>query len=113
LTLIFLTLVWHNLDFAALACTVIGILILFFWKVSNPFISYLSKISYSLYLTHVLIGGKVINLGLRFVNQDDQRYILFFTALGISILCAHLFYLSVERPAFKFSKRFHYQSAYS
>lgn len=108
-----LLLIWYNLGIAALITTIAGILILFFFNYSNPVIKYFSQISYSLYLTHVFIGGKVVNLGVRFVNTDVQRYALFFVALGVSIVSAHLFYMIIERPSLKFSKRYQYQTAYS
>jgi peptidoglycan/LPS O-acetylase OafA/YrhL len=108
-----LTLVWYNLGVAALNTTIAGILILFFFNYSNPVINYFSKISYSLYLTHVFIGGKVINLGLRFVNTNLQRYTLFFIALAVSVVSAHLFYLVIEKPSLKFSKRYRYRTVYS
>ncbi len=113
MTALSLALVWYNLDVAALNTTITGILILFFFNYSNRVINYFSKISYSLYLTHVFIGGKVVNLGLRFVNTNLQRYALFFIALGISVLSAHLFYLLIEKPSLKFSKRYRYQNLYS
>ena len=105
-TTVFLALIWYKLNFAAFACIIAGLFVLFFWKLHHPIIHYLSKISFSLYLTHVLIGGKTINLGLRFVEHDYERYLLFCIALGISIISAHFFFLMIGEPALQLAKRF-------
>ena len=60
---------------------------------------FLGEISYSLYLTHVLIGGRVINLGLRFPEEWPTRSLFFFTALAGSIFFAWGFYKIVEKPS--------------
>ena len=71
-------------------------------------ISFLSKISYSLYLVHVPIGGRIINLSLRFVKTDTQRWITVLIALVTCIIVAYLFYTAVEKPAIKWSKQMRY-----
>ena len=62
-------------------------------------LSYLGTVSYSLYLTHVPIGGRVINLAARFVHGQLEHLCASGLALAIALAFAHLFYLSVERPA--------------
>lgn len=59
----------------------------------------LGAISYSLYLLHVPIGGRVVNIGKRFTSGDLGELAFSAAALGVSIACAWLFYLYVERPA--------------
>jgi peptidoglycan/LPS O-acetylase OafA/YrhL len=62
----------------------------------------LGTISYSLYLVHVPVGGRVINLGLRLITSDGNRdFPLSFIALAASLLVAYLFYVIIERPSMR------------
>lgn len=87
-------------------CT-ISILCIQFNK--NKTINFLSKISYSLYLIHVPIGGRIINLSLKFVETESQKYFVIALALIVSIIVASIFYLVIEKPAVKWSKQFRYE----
>ncbi len=62
-------------------------------------------ISYSLYLIHVPVGGRVINLGMRLSDSMIFRYGLVFLALAVSLMVAYIFWLIVERPVHELSKR--------
>jgi peptidoglycan/LPS O-acetylase OafA/YrhL len=59
----------------------------------------LGAISYSLYLLHVPIGGKVVNFGRRFVEGAAAELVLSIGALAISITAAVVFWRLVEQPA--------------
>jgi peptidoglycan/LPS O-acetylase OafA/YrhL len=78
---------------------------------NNQIIGFLSRISYSLYLVHVPIGGRIINLSLRFVKTDSQKYLAFTAAFVISIIAAYIFHHIIEKPAIKWSKQLHYFAA--
>lgn len=93
---------------AFLTCIFCSVILLF-WEYKHRWIYFFSSISFSLYLTHVPIGGKVINLGLRFVDSLTERYILFITALVISVIFAHIFYIAIEKPAIRWSKKIQYK----
>jgi peptidoglycan/LPS O-acetylase OafA/YrhL len=67
-------------------------------RLAQP-LAFLGKISYSLYLTHVPVGGRVINFGLRFGSSEPYTLILSTAGLAVSILFAWLFYLLVESRA--------------
>jgi peptidoglycan/LPS O-acetylase OafA/YrhL len=58
-----------------------------------------AMISYSLYLTHVPLGGRVINLGKRFVRGELAELGLSLLALAVCVGFAVLFWWLVERPA--------------
>ena len=60
-------------------------------------------ISYSLYLLHVPIGGKIVNLGGRFVHGTAAIAVLLLTALAISVIAAQFFYRWVELPSQRWS----------
>ncbi len=62
-------------------------------------------VSYSLYLLHVPIGGRLINLSKRVVDSDIDRYLAVAPAMAVSLLSAYIFYLYVEVPSHKLSRR--------
>jgi peptidoglycan/LPS O-acetylase OafA/YrhL len=65
----------------------------------------LGAISYSLYLVHVPIGGKVVNLGGRFIEGPVSELVLSLVALAISLAAALVFYWVIERPAVLLARR--------
>jgi peptidoglycan/LPS O-acetylase OafA/YrhL len=60
---------------------------------------FLGGISYSLYLTHTIVGGRVMNLGMRFGDSALYQITLMGVALAVSLVFAVLFARLVERPA--------------
>jgi peptidoglycan/LPS O-acetylase OafA/YrhL len=56
-------------------------------------------ISYSLYLTHYIIGTRVINLGSRVTGLDGLKWIpYFFLCMIISTIGGYIFYILCEKP---------------
>ena len=74
---------------------------------------FLGMISYSLYLIHVPIGAKLVNLGGRYVTGTLTSLALIAAALGVSILCAWALYFCVERPAQRWSSKVKYRASLS
>jgi peptidoglycan/LPS O-acetylase OafA/YrhL len=66
--------------------------------------SFLGSISYSLYLLHVPIGGRVVNLGRRFCDSSSCEFPLSVLALLICLVSATIYSRLVERPAQRASK---------
>jgi peptidoglycan/LPS O-acetylase OafA/YrhL len=64
------------------------------------------RISYSLYLFHVPIGGRIINLGTRLGESVAIKIIILLIALLLSIGAAFLMYNYIENPTHKLSKKF-------
>jgi peptidoglycan/LPS O-acetylase OafA/YrhL len=60
---------------------------------------FLGSISYSLYLVHVPVGGRLINATLRFSLGPVMIATVTVVTLGVSILAATVFYRLVEQPA--------------
>jgi hypothetical protein len=91
------------LDTASIAAlfTLLGI---FYFNVKTKVSDFFGKISYSLYLTHGLVGGAV---GLFTIKMFSQE-IRFSLAIVISIAFAFLYYVSVEKIFLKISKRIKY-----
>jgi peptidoglycan/LPS O-acetylase OafA/YrhL len=68
----------------------------------------LGEISYSLYLVHVPIGGRVVNLSLKFPVSPIGKVGVSIAAFFASVAAASLFYWFVERPARSWAARIHY-----
>lgn len=81
---------------------VTGLTILLLNKKVPSLFLFLGNISYSLYLTHTL----VMPIYLRFIkNYVSNQAFLCVTAILISIIFAYIFYIVIEKPALKFSKK--------
>jgi peptidoglycan/LPS O-acetylase OafA/YrhL len=63
-----------------------------------PF-AWLGSVSYSVYLLHTTVGGRVINLGARVATSPAARLAVLLSAVGVSLVAAWVFYCLVERPA--------------
>jgi peptidoglycan/LPS O-acetylase OafA/YrhL len=70
------------------------------------FVTFLGGISYSLYLTHVVVGGPLVNLGLRYEGGALYETGIILAALAGSVLFAAAFSRAIERPAMAASKAF-------
>ena len=68
-------------------------------------VAFMAAISYSLYLTHVPVGGRVVNLGRRFVSEPFAELALSLAAFAVCICFAAAFHVAVERPAIAMSRR--------
>jgi peptidoglycan/LPS O-acetylase OafA/YrhL len=75
----------------------------------SPALLFFGHISYSLYLLHVPIGGRVINLSQRFVHTLPEKVAVLAAALATTIGAAWLLYNYVERPAQQWSSRIRYR----
>lgn len=66
-------------------------------------------ISYSLYLIHVPIGGRIVNLGKRFATTDVEYFMVSLFGFCLSVFVAYLFYKIIEKPANEWSSRIKYR----
>lgn len=84
------------------AVAVIGVTVatmIVFVSLNNSVLNFFGAISYSLYLLHVPLGGRVINIGDRDAESSSAQVITLLVALGISVVASCLFYRFVERPS--------------
>jgi peptidoglycan/LPS O-acetylase OafA/YrhL len=65
-------------------------------------------ISYSLYLVHVPIGGRV-NLGKRFADSEFEFFLISFAGVMLSVFVAYLFYRFIEKPSQKWASAITYR----
>ena len=81
-------------------------LIILAWKQNPPsWLLWLGSISYSLYLVHVPIGGRVINLGKRVADSGASELVVCFVALFVSLIAAWIMWRFVELPSIAWSKK--------
>ncbi len=75
-------------------------------RVAPRVLLWLGGISYSIYLIHVPIAGRVVNYLGRGVDASWWRFqVIALLAIGASIACAWLFWRAVEVPALAWSRR--------
>ncbi|MDH5229148.1 MAG: acyltransferase [Gammaproteobacteria bacterium] len=86
---------------------VVALMILYV-KISYNRFFWLGTVSYSLYLIHVPIGGRVINLSTNFVEAEWARVLICFITLAICVFAASLFYLLIEKPTQQLSRKIAY-----
>ena len=74
-------------------------------------LQFFGKISYSLYLTHMIIGSSLIEFGLNNrVYSLVGRIFLYAVGFGVTIGFAYCFYRLIEGPALRWSKKLSYRS---
>lgn len=99
----------HNQSTALVATLSIGLIILFCKpklsaKLSRRILP-IAACSYSLYLTHILIGARIVNLGRRFATDPLSELFLSSVSLVASVGFAYIFMLFVEKPAQQISRK--------
>ncbi len=67
-------------------------------------LAFLGTISYSLYLLHGPIGGRVISISGRLPESLSVRYFAIFIAFAISVAFSYAFWWCVERPSQRWAK---------
>lgn len=77
---------------------------------TNPVLTFLGKISYSLYLTHAFISGIIIVQGARLLGFGPTAQLsLVIIALAVVLAFAYLLYALVERPSKALASRILYR----
>jgi peptidoglycan/LPS O-acetylase OafA/YrhL len=74
-----------------------------------PVLGLLGTISYSLYLVHVPVGERILELGLGHVHGGVGRLSVLAVTLALTIGAATILYLLVERPAQRWSSSIEYR----
>jgi peptidoglycan/LPS O-acetylase OafA/YrhL len=69
---------------------------------------FLGKISFSLYLLHVPVGGRIVNFGGRYADTGLKVWAVILIALVVSVAASYLFYLIIEAPSQRLSKKISY-----
>ena len=82
----------------AIAGTLTALAIAFVGLELKP-LSWLGTLSYSLYLLHVPVGGRVVNAGMRLPHTAPVQCLVLTAAMGLSLASAYIFYILIEKPA--------------
>lgn len=88
-----------------------SIFILFFPEVNSRILIWTGMISYSLYLVHVPIGGRIINIAEKLPDTPAIRLLALLIAMALSLLIAALFFRFVEQPSHQLSRQIRQKSA--
>lgn len=69
-------------------------------------LQYFGRISYSLYLIHVLVAVSILKLGYKLTGNAEYAALGWFILAGVaSVAAAHLLYVTVERRSVRFAAR--------
>jgi peptidoglycan/LPS O-acetylase OafA/YrhL len=91
------------------AVSVLTALVIAFVRRDIPLLGALGTISYSLYLVHVPIGERILEIGLGQVHGGFARVVVLGTTLVLTMGAAALLYLVIERPAQRWSRAVAYR----
>jgi len=99
---------WILIGFPAACAAMITALTIRFVQLRPSKLTSFGLISYSLYLVHIPIGGKIVSLGSRFTHSVPQQILSLATALAVTLAAAFLFYRFVELPSQRLSSSIKY-----
>lgn len=88
---------------------VLSALLICYAEFKTGITEFLGKISFSLYLLHVPIGGRIINFGGRYADTGWKVWAVLFIALSVTLATSWLFYKLVEYPSQRLSKKIQYR----
>lgn len=93
----------HSLEIAIFS--LLTVLVIHSVEINNKLIKLFGDVSYSLYLTHGLIGGNILYLFSRYVNSFWEKILLVIIALMVSLIFSYIFWWLIENPSRKLSKK--------
>jgi peptidoglycan/LPS O-acetylase OafA/YrhL len=85
--------------------SLLTVLAIQFLEINHKLTNRFGDISYSLYLTHGLIGGNLLYLFSRYFSSFSGKILLVISALGLSLLFSYLFWRLIENPSRRLSKK--------
>ena len=86
-----------------------GLAILYFPEVRSRSLIWIGSISYSLYLLHPLVGGRVMNLAVRMPDNPIIQGIALLLGLLLAVVVSAIFFRLVERPSHELSRSIRHQ----
>lgn len=105
---ILFSLVFFKFQVPGLLAAITSVIFTFF-TVDNSITVFLGNISYSLYLLHVPVGVRIINLSETFITGTGSRILVMIFALGVTIFASWLFSRYIEQPFKKRAKNLYYR----
>jgi peptidoglycan/LPS O-acetylase OafA/YrhL len=102
-------LIYYLLDFPNLCVAIFTLSMVHFFPNYNPkYSNWLGKISYSLYLMHLIIGQALVNFLSHTYRLPYQKIIVILLGYALSIFVAWLVYKWVEHPSKRASSKLKY-----
>lgn len=108
LLLIALLMIYVKFDNRYLVAAILPYFFILYFNMSGKVSKFLGNISYSLYLVHIPIGGRIINICETLFQSEQIRSLFVFVALAGSIFAAWIFFLLIEKPAMELAKKIGY-----
>ena len=104
-------LIYYRLDFPNLCIAIFTLSIVHYFPNYNPkYTNWLGKISYSLYLVHLIIGQAFVNFLSHSYRLPYQKIIVILLGYFLSIFAAWLLYKWIELPSKRASFKLQYTS---
>jgi len=103
------TFILLRFDYHYLFASAIPLVIFYEDDINNKLLLFLGKISYSIYLLHIPIGMRIINLSDSLISNYHLKELIVFINLLFIIGISFLFYKFVEKPAVILSKKIIYK----
>lgn len=104
-------LTYYHLDLPNLCVAISTLTVVHFFPNYNPsYSNWLGKISYSLYLVHLIIGQALVNFLSHTYRFSYQKILVILLAYGLSVFAAWLLYKWVELPSKQASSKLKYSS---
>jgi peptidoglycan/LPS O-acetylase OafA/YrhL len=108
LLLIALLMIFVKFDKRYLVAALLPYFFILYFDFNNKISKFLGNISYSLYLVHIPIGGRIINICETLFQSEQIRSVFVFVALAVSIFAAWVFFMVIEKPAMELAKKIGY-----
>ncbi len=106
--LISLLIIFIKFDHRYLIAALLPYFFITYFVFTDKISKFLGNISYSIYLIHIPIGGRIINLTETFVQDELIRSLFVFVAMAVSIFGAWIFYKIIEKPSMELAKKITY-----
>lgn len=104
-----LVLCWKEYQIRMYIAIIFAFFVLLFLKRSSKFFLFLGKISFSMYLVHLPIGGALSKFIIPHFSDDLTRTVLTLLSVFPIIGVSWLFYEFIEEPCIRYSKRIKYK----
>jgi peptidoglycan/LPS O-acetylase OafA/YrhL len=101
---------WHTMGPMVSGVALVTALVIHSVRREIRLLGFLGAISYSLYLIHVPVGGRILALGLDHLHGGPARVLWLGISLVATIGSATLLYRYVEKPAQGWSSRIRYRA---
>ena len=86
-----------------------GLAILYLPEVRSRILIWIGGISYSFYLLHVLVGGRVMNLAVRLPDTPTVQSLAVLLGVLVAVVASAIFFRLVERPSHELSRSIRHQ----